>query len=145
MPVLYSCQTEIAMLNLENIGDAKIIIDSIIIKNEPDVFESSFAESIDFPIEFIPNNKLAIPIKIYAEKNIDADINADIFYNSGGHIRLSEKVIPKIATITSLLIPSQKTLFPGDTLLLLCKSNLTYKSEKLFNYKITLHFNKYIF
>lgn len=144
IPTLYSCITDEAILRIRNIGDANIIIDSILLFGQPNIFASAFtnAPQNTLPVELQPNREIYFPINIYAERDKKGVLTTEIFYNAENKIILSEKIEPITTTIASNIIISPSILIPGDTLHLLCQSNILQKSENNFEYKITLNIDK---
>ena len=148
LPIIRSCVTEELLLNIENIGEANIIIDSILLIGEPNVFISSFKNTIQdmLPIELISKEKISFPINVYIEKDKAGTLNIEIFYNNESKIIISETIKPIASTIQStiastVIIPKE-TMLPGDTLYLIFQSDILEKSENNFEYKIKLYTNK---
>jgi hypothetical protein len=144
VPILYSCNTEEALLSIKNTGEANIIIDSIQLNCLPNVFISAFVNNPDnqLPIELQHNEAILFFINIYAEREKKGSLDVDVFYNSENKVRVSEKIEPITSTIASTLTIPTNTIVPGDTIYLMCQSNILEKSEKDFKYEINLNVEK---
>ena len=148
IPMLHSCVTEEALLNIKNIGEASIIIDSVLLIGQPDIFYSAFKNNPanQLPLELQHNENISFPINIYAERDKIGTLTTEIFYNSENKIVVSKPIEPITSTIistaTSTLVIPTNTILPGDTLYLICQSNISQKSENNFEYKINLNVNK---
>ena len=147
VPLIYSCITEEATLTIENIGEASIIIDSVLLFGYPDVFSFSFANNLQNTqsIELKHNDKISFPINIYAEREKNGTLIAEVFYNDENKIVVSEPIEPITYTIRNTIhnisIP-KNSLMPNDTLFLYFETYIHKESEKNFEYVINLHLPK---
>jgi len=144
MPEIYSCQTELANVSLKNIGLAKILIDSVLLKCEPNIFSATFTDNISqiFPTELQENGEIILPLEIYTERNKNGVLDVTAFYNSENKINVKAPVNPITSSIKTNLILSKNSMTPNDTVVLFCKAEITQKSEKEFNFVIRLNFNR---
>ena len=143
--ILPSCQTTPADLIIKNNGEAKIEIDSISIKSTPSEVQTYISPLPTYPITLNSNETVNIPVHVFIEKSNNAEMVVDIGYNSGSNYIFAKQITPTISTIKSVFQSSSTNLTPGDTLTLLCRAEISNKSELPLEQQVTLEFNKKLF
>lgn len=141
---IYACQKAMGELIIENNGSSKMLLDSIVLFCSSNDFSANFVDSIAkiLPLELNPKEKIIFPIEIYAERNKNGILNIKVYYNKETVIPLSASISPIVTTIKNSLILSSESVLPGDTILVLFRSDIIKKSEKSFNFVIKLQLNK---
>ncbi|MDR0927875.1 MAG: IgGFc-binding protein [Ignavibacteria bacterium] len=144
MPEVHSCKYDTAVVTLENNGNAKLVIDSAHIACVPLGATAFFVDDL-LPAEIEPSASLQLPIVIYAEREQFATMSVNTYYNGDNVNVQTAEITPLTTTITSSLILSTNTIFPGDTLQLLCRADFGEIVDKLSDIDIKLHIDTKLF
>ncbi len=144
---LYACNTTDAKLLIINNSDGKMLIDSISLSRDPDVFEAEFVDNIAalLPITVEPHSELELPVKVYAERNKNGKLHVYVHYNGEITRQLEADVNPIASTINTNIVQSKIEVAPGDTTNLVFKGIFEEKSEKGLKFQINLQIDAQIF
>lgn len=140
---LNACNTIQAELVIENNGSGKIYIDSILINRKPDVYFAEFVnDKLVFPIILEAGNNIIFPIKVYAERNQEGELELKVYYNGEIEKILSANIFPHVSSINCDIYDNTPSITVGDTVSLNFNSFIEYTSEGIFEHKINIAVDK---